>query len=190
MVELKTPYELNHIIYHVLENTSIPVGNSQDVVTHEIELFERSLALTSDVKRFPILRSLTVNFDWSESIAANMNSSGRSNASFKIYIWNASQEKIANDNLIFSSLAFIAQSTGTIVMIQVQNESWSFKGGALLGPEVTVRLVTSMAGNVTSVAFPEEVLNGQIFLEVDWFPLSKNQFKDIVLEDVYSRAGE
>lgn len=202
MVDLSSlKYELNHIYYQVKASAQVDIGDDYSDIADWIEFFEKSLALTSDLKRLPILRSLWVDKQVSKAILAAMVASGISHAQAVITVFNEdlTQEEI---DVILNNIQTLEEHdviwSGTVdiwysaVAPVYMHESfcipvWQLAGGKLLNNKITtnVRVLTNAVA--AGAAFPTASFCFPVFMEVDWTPVTKEQFEQYILEHVYAK---
>ena len=198
MVNVGQKYNLNHIYDEKLYNGTILVGASSDTIIKGITLFERSLALTSDLKRLPILRSLSFLPDISALIVSSMTASNLTNLKVQIELFNenltaeeyeiilADQEGLITVDRIWGATIHAYYNASLGFQLQIDCESWDFEGGKLLNDKLTLGLYAQANGNVAGTSFPPSMAGFTAFLEIDWVPVTKNEFQEFILENVYA----
>jgi hypothetical protein len=197
MVNANQKYNLNHIYYKYCAPGNLAVGYHVELDVIDIELFNKSLALTSDLKRLPILRSIMVNERYGRLTAAQMQASAVTNAILTLIVLNeklnvAELETVWLNNLwedhevIYCAEMTIQQTAGQLTYHQLNESAWSFLGGILLGSNLTIGLITATATNVAAAQLPP-VGAFDFFAEIDWQPVSKDEFEQFILENVYAK---
>lgn len=198
MVNVGQKFNLNHIYYMRSTVGNLAVGEHAEVDHSEIVLFEKSLALTSDLKRLPVLRSINVAEIIARTAGANMQASGVNFALVHLFILNeelnvAELQAIWENDLwedhevIYSAECTIVQSAGVVTSHQLNESGWGFLGGILLFNTLTIAVITESATNVASAELPP-VCVFDIFFEIDWVPVNKQQFEEFILENVYAKG--
>lgn len=183
MVKPNLKYELNHIDSVGLASLGIAIGVQNSTAEVELQLFEKSLALTSDLKRLPILRSKKGIITFGGNIGGLMGGSGLGGLTATINLYNGI---IDTKNIIDVMEVFVSQSGNIIQSTTENHESWDLEGGILLKDKLTMVLALSGSGLVAAADIPAGILFARWLLEIDWTPVSKKEFEEFILESVYA----
>lgn len=203
MVNVGQKYNLNHI-YKITDNQDyllspeIALGAAAGEIVYILTLFEKSLALTSDLKRLPILRSLSFSTRLHPDWIGRLTSAGIATAVTVIYIYN---EEITNDeltgmgatgqfareSLIWSGCIITSVATSNQV-ISRDFPTWDYEGGYLLNNKISVVLRTVSNAVTSGAAYPTGTHDVLPYFEIDWVPVSKAEFQEFILENVYAKA--
>jgi hypothetical protein len=189
---MQTPYELNHLYKVQASNDEIAIGQNTVITYQPMELFEKSLALTSDLRRVPILRGSHLTGWLDRLIKSSIVASGLNLVTFTIEVYSGYSDGVTSDIggledlLLHKQMVVFYNNTATTFFIHVEEAPWDYEGGMLLSDYVTLVLTTATDANVAGTAFPANMLYAHMFLEIDWFPINKNEFKNFILESVYA----
>lgn len=197
MVNVSQKYNLNHIYYRRLSPGNLAVGFHVEIDHYTEMLFEKSLALTSDLKRLPILRSIAITEIISRLAGAELQASGVNFATIYILILNETltagelqaifeNAEFEDHDVIYSACISIVQSGGVITTHTMNESSWDFEGGLLLDNEITIGIITQTATDVAVAQLPPPAVF-DLFMEIDWVPVSKAEFTEFILENVYAK---
>jgi len=187
MVSINEKYNLNHI-YHINTTSSvISIGSANSANTEELELFQKSLALASDLKRLPILRGIFASTDFSVAAPNEMNTSSIRNIKWSVELYNDDVESQDEGELLARWTLYCAQTNGVLEFVGFDMSSWDYEGGILLSDKVSIKGELFSSSNVATADFPADRFNGDVFLEIDWVPVSKSQLDDFIREHIYAK---
>jgi len=179
-------YELNHIIPLDGSNAEIAIGQTSSSNDIEIELFNRSLALTSDLKRLPILRAGHVNPSISPSYDTLMQAGAIDTCRYVVSLHNADSDHADASNRIATGTGIINQSAGVGVFVEATPFQLDYEGGILLNSTITLRIFVDCSGTVAGASLPLGLFSAVGEIEVDWAEVSKKKFEEFLLESVYA----
>lgn len=180
-------YNLNHAYPKAIDLPLIASGATYGASTTQIQLFDKSLALASNIVKLPVLRSITWTFyiQKPSSLGTTLEAANVNGIDWLAQLINKdaydAEYSIDSTNLVFyHSDADQNTSWGGQV-----SRSRTFAGGILLSPTIAV-YVSSVVGVAAAL---DIAIQGQILmhLEIDWIEVTKAQFKDFILEHVYSK---
>jgi hypothetical protein len=66
------------------------------------------------------------------------------------------------------------------------NFIWPYAGGYLLHDKIIIKMTTTLNQNAAGAAFTANTVAARCNFEIDWAEVSMNDFKDYILENVYS----
>lgn len=186
MVDIKTNYELNHIYRLILEQDVIQIGQNQTIATLDEVLYDRSLALSGDLKRIPILRSIISVFNIAAPVTARMSASGITLLKAHLSVYN---DNIADvEELVYESDCLIHYNVSTNTgFIEIQNPDWEFEGGLVLNNEIRIQVTTDTNANVAGAALTEGTLDAILFLEIDWKEMTKKEMDEYIREFAFAK---
>ena len=184
MVNLATKYNLNHIYQTADGNSVMAGGTTYQSKTNTQELFERSLALASDLKRLPILRGLSGTIRAYASLRDNMLAGGCITSTVIISVYNGDVEA---DNLIarWAAHAYYWDATKSFDL-EIEPVTWDYEGGILLMDEYNV--VMELANAPTNPNDFGASWAYDLFFEIDWVPVTKEQLSEFIMEYLYARG--
>jgi len=185
MVNLKTEYELNHIYHIRVLNTEISVGDKTCTITTLLELFQKSLALTSDLKRLPILRGITGTWLMYAGFDSSLVATGNGEFNCQVRLYN-DDDTSDIEQMIWEVMAYGAGDGTNLQCIALPALSWDYEGGVLLNNEIALWFEFSLKDDAVTNAFPASYIGVSLFLEIDWYPVSKKEFQEFILENVYA----
>jgi hypothetical protein len=177
----KLGYELNHISLISVPNAVIAIGAAVDVATSTVVLFEKSLALTSDLKRLPIARSINIDFRYAANVIASVIASGMGAIATRVIVYNGVAD---TDHIIMQADGFLYYNANGTVILKPE-KIWEYQGGFLLNDKILVEMDTLSAANVAGANFAAGTLTAIVNVEIDWAELGEKEFKDYILESVY-----
>jgi len=197
MVNVGQKYNLNHVESIYVGSPEVLVGQHHAVGLELFELFQRSLALTSDLKRLPILRGINITDMIQRTIISELTTSGVSLFICTVSVFNDkmeigevpdvfTEEFFRAHHLLYQSQMILNRSASPATF-NWEREAWPYKGGILLNHTITVVVTISTDANVGSAVISSGASQGIINLEIDWAPVSKKEFEDFILESVYAR---
>ena len=185
-INKKLGYNLNHIYNDTIGNAQVEVGSKSQVNRQEINLFDKSLALTSDLKRLPVLRSFDINILLDTGILTQMSASGWMLCRIDAALYNCKISNISEEYRIGKVVAYVYyDGTSANCMIQVGNLEWDLEGGLLLYDKITMSCNIYGNANVDP-AIPAGEVNADFDIEIDWVKVTKSEFEDYLLEHVYA----
>lgn len=182
---LDEKYNLNHIYRLPISATAIAVSSSSSTNTAELELFQKSLALTSDLERLPILRGIAGCFRPNATLPVDMGGSGVANCTVTVFLYNDDEDSQDSDELLGTWEFILSHTTNVITGVAVDDITWDFEGGVLLNDKISVKLTfaTSTAVATTALGFGAV----DIYLEVDWVKLTDSEFNQYIKEHIYAK---
>jgi hypothetical protein len=180
----KLGYELNHIYRDALSNPVVAIGARTSLQTTTRTLFEKSLALTSDLKKLPILRSLFCDLKLYATFLASLIASGWAGMYFTITVYDGA---IDVDKIIAQAHGNFFYHANGIVYNKPQFV-WPYLGGYLLHDKMIITMDVVANQNAAGTAFPIDQVIGIINSEIDWCEINQADFKDYILENVYSEG--
>jgi hypothetical protein len=190
MVKLSEKYNLNHFYRFAIEQNDIPSGFASTSGTQDFELYEKSLALTSDLKRVPILRGIHVSWDVSAGWVQSMGGEGIVEYNAEVQLYNAPADDQDDDEILGEwemDLTIVAGSPDVSKTIWADDEGYQFEGGILLND--TISFGTQVATDGTNVgADLVSLATCVIVLEVDWVKLTKAQMNEFIQEHLFARS--
>jgi hypothetical protein len=197
---MSTKYNLNHIYVTPIGNEAVVIGADQSIEIVELTLFEKSLALTSDLKRLPIIRGITIQLVPEATFCGYSNTCGVPGVKAECLVYNktfteaeieaifAANEQYDNKNDLLWCDHLLVQYilASSVLSITRNNAVWPFRGGVLADNVMTIALDLHMSGNVSTSDFPADEIKAIVFCEVDWVPISSKEFQEYILENVYA----
>ena len=189
MVELKNE-QLNHF-YKVNTNpTRIEIGDTTGLVNNDtIELYEKSLALMSELKRLPIIRSAEAIFGAADLFKL-MDASAINGFTLTVQMFNGKKEitsfgDYTDEDMFFHKELTIQVNDSTAATntssISLVDGGFIPKASSILGKsEVTILTRLSADEVVAGAVF--DPMGVPIIIEVDWIKASKNQIDDYIRE--------
>ena len=198
---------LNHIYNKVLPCPGLVIGLTFNSDTFELELFERSLALTSDLKKLPILVGIHCFPNIFSAIAQKKTSSGITGLATMLLIFNGDIDVDLEDSVFTRDADFIDQlnESGNLIwtgywkgeqggspvshiLETVNKPAWDYEGAILLTHELNFLVITAADAAVSSVDLPATLMSWHCMFEVDWMPVSKPKMTEYIVENVYARG--
>ena len=195
MVDLKTPYELNHIYSFWIANEERAVGTATPtVIENELVTFEKSLALSSDLKRLPIIRSAQIIPHFDARLAAALTGAAVNLMTFRIRIFNREDVPDQDDDdekdngLIGEVSCYCSVASSKWVILEVEHFEWFLKGGLVNDAgKVSMWGQIRFDGTTATNPIPAGYIEAICQLEIDWFPVSDKQMKDFAVEHIFAR---
>jgi hypothetical protein len=190
MVKLEDKYNLNHFYRIEVDPPTIPDGESVETdTTKEVEFYEKSLALTSDLKRVPILRAIHASWSLSAGWVQTMGGAGVAEWNGQIRMFNAPSNDQDIDEIIGEwefDLTIVAGSPDVAKTIWGDDEGYVFQGGILLNDTISFKNSASTDGTNASgdIASLSDLI---LVLEVDWVKLTKAQMNEFIQEHLFAR---
>lgn len=185
MVKMDVEYNLNHIYTLIINSPDIATGSDETETDGEIELFEKSLALTSDLKRLPILRSLIATINPAVTFYGKMTASNVTTVRVTLDVYT-DEDRETENQIWHCSLILYVDGTNHVVIVSKDEPSWDFEGGVLCFDKLYYTIKTQTETNVTTNDL-NDVGAIRLFLEIDWAELKKGQFEQYILENIYAK---
>jgi len=195
-----------HIYFDYLEAGEITVGAEKDVVSEGIELYDKSLVLTSDIKRLPHLLGGSLKAFYDSSLIDDLIASGLTGIDITVVLMNGDYSGIfiggtndyvpdllevpsrRKDVLMVSHKIFSLNAANNVIIFQEDNDFWDFEGEVILMDTITLVIFANAGSAVSSVALASYAWAESI-LEIDWKPISNKDLQDYVMEHVFARQG-
>lgn len=191
MVDLKTGYELNHIYNFLSESDEQAAAASASEDIQEIELFDKSLALASDLKRLPIMRGGSIKFRIHRNFIPYLVGAVVVGFTARCTLYNCAANEVADRHRLGTANLYcnivIANIDGLLV---VNDWNWDYEGGVLLNPTITIVMSNGTNVAITGDALPEGMIKAEVDIEIDWHPITKKQFEEYIVESVYAKEAE
>ncbi len=205
-MRMKVNKELTHIYHINVSQGTITVGSAYEASEEQEELFEKSLVLTSDIKRLPYLLGGKVGFWWDANILTNMLASGLSGVGVDAILMNGEYtgnafanlatllaDDNAKDDMLLWSHADFQLFVGTApeygVNIEVQTGHWDFEGAVILYDKITLLIFSDANTNVSTTGFTTNV-KALAEIEIDWKQINKPELMDFIVEHIYAKQGD
>lgn len=202
-----TKKELTHI-EHIFEKDAVGIGIGSDHWYWEerLSLFEKSLILTSDLKRLPYMLGGKVFIQTQAELMSNMLASAVGGLEVTILLMNGyytandydrfnfGEESLVDDSRAVNDILLICHgrwhfdTTNNLAVAEVQESHWDFEGQKLLFDTVT--MLSFARTNVAVANAILELPSGICEFEVDWRPVNKPELIEFMLEHIYAREGD
>lgn len=194
-----------HIYSEYVSATSINTGEATSIAAVPIVLFDKSLVLTSDLKRLPYIvgGKCAVYFD--PTIHTDLVTSVLAGLHVTVALFNGdmvSELDGANNLTWIQAIMDVLSRKKELLMVahgliwrDVQNLELEFDHGQFLysGEKILYDTLT-LAIFANSDANPTQALAsfawGEVVIEVDWKEFSEADLKEFLLEHVYARGGD
>lgn len=175
-------YNLNHVYPFSMEGPALDGNQSFNNIGADLEFFKKSLVLTGDLKRVPILRSwwgdFYINPAWEGSMHGDFNS---------MMFWvDGYLNDVVDESdrwLFVEGELYIDEANGLIIK-RHNRFSHSLGGGIVLPDKIhfDFHVLCEQTGT-----WGAGTLKFNLFLEVDWVEVTPDEFDDFIRENVYSR---
>jgi hypothetical protein len=191
MVKLKEQtYSINHQYrIYVDQESAIAIGTSTGEDREELILYPKSLPLGEDMDRIPIIRAVHIYPIIAKTIVQLIKASGNYSVEAVCNVWNGSEETLSDphetmDLLAKNFLVFHLDDAATeaFALMQVQDTHHYFQGGIMGKNKITIVNDIIFGANVAGAAFPTSTINFDVFIEVDWKPVTKSEFQAYITE--------
>ena len=194
--------EFTHIYHEYIQMNEIVIGVAQSSAHNQVELFEKSLVLTSDIKRLPLLLGGKLTFTTTGHLLTNMAASvitglvwtgflmnGTYDANLYAEPYEVWEDDRAKDDILLH-LFGVAISGSDAAVLDIQDSHWDFEGKKILYDTITLLMFAQSNVNVATSNLGR--VNGYLTLEieVDWAPVSPAELKEFVLEHIYAKQGD
>lgn len=182
MIPKKLNYDLNHIYDLEFTPPNIGIGASQAAVESSLIMFDKSLALASDLKRLPILRGLAVMLRPTAALAAAIVAAGVTTIGAYLEIF---RDDDLNNKIYSSSILLYHDSVNHVYYVAKDESGWDYEGGLLLNDRIWYRITVETNSNCTGVL--NTPIRGDMHFEIDWAEVSQQEFEQFILESVYAK---
>ena len=176
-------------------DVDIDVGDTEAYFKKELTLYEKSLALTNDLKRLPIVRDIETIIDMPNPIT-EITASGRADLSIEIFGFNGKvdfdissvEQYIESEDLIYYRKKNINFNNATAANITAVTEfdegGWIPKASSILGRNKMTFIAKLQT--VGAVATSTLIVNDIIAItEVDWQNVNKKEIEQYIMEDYF-----
>jgi len=191
----KLDYEINHF-YSIRGRTpEVAVGDTNANNEDILRIFSKSLPLGVDMDRIPVLRGINIIPLVCGTVSQMLNASGLWGIEVTCEVWNGSSEARSEDNN-FESMDLLGfanftwnedDATAEMYAGTICNQfNKNFQGGLLLSNKITVETNVYCSAAVATNVIPENICPFDVFLEVDWFPVSKEEAQQYLNEMLYA----
>lgn len=198
--------ELTHIYTLHRSIGSVNIGSSSRIQATPLELFAKTLPLTSDLKRLPYLLGFNMHVWLSPDISGEVGAGAVENIAFSGILLNGTytatfsraqdvlDDPRASDDII-GMCSGIVLTTGLIgadqpKSIDIQNFAWDFEGRKILYDTVTLLTFAETEVNVGDSAIAEDMIDIIVHMEVDWRPVSLKEIQEFIMEHIYAKQGD
>lgn len=195
-------YNLNHIYVQPIGNEAVVIGQDETVEVVELTLFEKSLALTGDLKRLPVIRSINIQINPEVKIFGKLAAAGNNmlkaeclvfNKAFSEAeleaIWAAEEQYAPKHDLVWSNfMVFVYDqlAQASICAFTDANATWPFRGGIMAKNILTLSFDIELGVVAAGADLDADLVTAVVYVEIDWVPISTNEFKEYILESVYT----
>ena len=202
---VKISKELTHIYHNQLASGLINIGDAESRADEITTLFDKSLVLTSDLKRLPYLLGGKL-FVWYDShILISMTASTVVGVGFTVVLLNGTYEiadyvnfadLMGNTRAVDDILLVLHGSFHTIASTQAGNvvnvpiSHWDFEGQKILYDSITLMVFLDADANVATATFSGSNIKVNYELEIDWRPLNKAELMEFLMEHIYAKQGD
>lgn len=187
MVDVKKlDRNLNHILAWTNGNPSCAIGAVSVQLWDTIKLFDKSLPLTSDLKRLPCLVGFWADWELGTGWAQAMVASGVSHMVMQVEIYEHSVESRELDKLIYTCNIYLFQTGGAPGPIYAITPPFPLDGAVLLPHEIKIYVNLGFNVAVAGVDYPASEIRVNEFFEIDWVEVSKAEMTDYLLEHAYA----
>ena len=202
-IMVKVNKELTHLYHANQYMAGVDIGEYFSVAYHAVELFEKSLVLTSDLKRLPFLLGGKLYFWFDSHIHVSMVASGLAGVGATIVLMNGSyeagdfdnfralmQDDRAEDDILLVSHGFFGAVAGESPFVDIQNSHWDFEGQKILYDTITMIIFIDCDANVSAQNFSLTNIEAIYEIEIDWRPFNKAEMQEFIMEHIYAKQGD
>lgn len=195
--------ELTHLYHQYIQNGQIAIGDFQITNEEKITLFEKSLVLTSDLKRLPYLLGGRLLIGLHANVATNIIASVINAITFDLVLLNGDYDAAdfneaedvitddkAKDDILLMAHGYIHALAGDTPTVDIQQSAWDFEGQKILYDTLTLLGFSYANANIGTAAFGPKNLKGFMEIEVDWKPLNKAEMMEFLMEHIYAKQGD
>lgn len=197
----------NTHIYHMdIKAPTLDIGKEIIVAVVTLELYDKSLVLTSDIKKLPYLLGGSLKVFHDVSLRGDLAASGLGGVATHAILMNGDWSAILNGELRYQEaildvpsrqkeILLVAHSTvyqnATIFYFVVVTDQapWDFEGEHILYDTISLVIFadvdTAVGGTpLGSYSWSEAIL------EIDWKDINKKELDDYIREHIFARAGD
>lgn len=189
-----------------IANEIIAIGNSSSNDASQLELFDKSLALTSDLKRLPFLLGGKVYF-WLDAHALyGVGLSTLTGLGVTVVLMNGNymqgdflnwtaliSDERANDDILLVTHGSLHYHLGVAeynVAVNIKQSHWDFEGQIVLFDTLSILIFLDADTNVSSADYLTGKIKGEAEIEIDWRPFSKGELQEFIMEHIYAKQGD
>lgn len=200
-----TKKELTHIYHGIKDAGIVSIGSAQGWGHSYLELFEKALVLTADLKRLPYLLGGKIFITYDSHILIDLIASGLVGMGFTIVLLNGTydagefqnftalmdNERAKDDILMvlhgsFHSIA--STQAGNVINVPISH--WDFEGKKILYDTLTLMSFLDADTNVATASWGGNNIRAAFELEIDWQPLNKAEMMEFLMEHIYAKQGD
>jgi len=196
-----------HIYLEGVLGASILVTEETAVAVENIELYDKSLVLTADLKQLPFLVGGGLQMIPDVSILNDLQTAGLDGATFTLVLLNGdySVELLSIEDGRYSSnildiprrrkdVLLVAHflilrdiTSGELAIVQDPSQ-WDFEGDAILYDTITLALFADGGAAATGAGFGGYG-HGEALLEIDWKSISAKELDEFIRESIFARGS-
>ena len=194
MVDFKeSTRPLTHFYQFAIDSPEVGIGSTQHLETNYLELYEKSLALASDLERLPILVGARAHVEGAAPMKAYMVAAGLSGIACHIDVVNEETDEgdeADNDDIVVrASASFWSPVAASTLSNMGSDFTWDFEGGILLAATISLIAITNTDIAVAGAAFAAGAFTIYVTLEVDWVKVTQKELDQFIREFLYARKG-
>lgn len=195
--------ELTHLYHRVVRGTTIGIGALHSEASEAIELFEKSLALTSDLKRLPFLLGGKLSILFAEHLPTSLIASGLIGVQITGYLMNGTYidddfqtpqdlilDERARDDILLMVAGHVGNVAGQAGVFDIKDSHWDFEGETVLYDTISLLLFLRTDVNVASAVLTGADMSVIMEVEIDWKPISAKDFQEFIMEHIYAKQGD
>ena len=177
-------YNLNHIYKISLGTTAIVSGQSQSVANVTQEFFKKSLILTSDLKRIPVLRGYHIEHQCGPAMKSKMGAANVETCVLNTEVYRGLNQQ-DEDSLFGLDSIFFKSDVDENTALNLNNIAKSYGGGIIMPRVINVNLIITCSTPTATDNISASFGFTRIWLELDWVAVTKAKFHEWLMENVY-----
>ena len=203
----KRPQTHIYLEYCVME--AIGSGKESTVSVKHIELYDKSLVLTSDIKQLPFLVGGGLNGFFDPSIMDDLVASGASGMQCDMVLLNGQYDDALfgdalnygalyqsdilaipgrrKDVLLVAHISIMHKTAAATTVFFNDPSKWDFEGEAILYDTLTLLCFTNT--DVSLGAGFSGYGHCEAILEIDWKPISTKEMDEFIRESIFARGS-
>lgn len=196
--------EFTHIYHEKVEANTVAIGDSLSNAIKNIELFQKSLVLTGDIKRLPVLLGGKLAFLINAHSFNKMSTSVLSGLEVAGVLMNGHYEQDdftdlaaiydddrAKDDMLMTVWGIMAIKVPyDNPCIEITDSHWDFEGKTILYDTLTLIMFLAGNANVGSADLDGHLFNLTMEIEVDWEPINQKEMQEFIMEHIYAKQGD
>lgn len=194
--------EQTHIYTLTRLSPQLDIGDYEISEYSQLTLFAKTLPLTSDLKRLPVLLGINMKVLNSPDMSGEIVGGGVEYCTVTGVLLNGTYD--SDDFINIRELLADERASDDIIGIvqgywgndaagltnEIQDFAWDYEGEKILYDTVSVLLFMETEVVVANSAISHSMATVVAIMEIDWKPVSVKEVQEFIMEHIYARQGD